>query len=165
MVLIIECIILCILFTVVVLLPLYKNPLNFILSYPTKIRQRVESLPQYQTTIKKYEAKHGMRKVLFVLLCIVFMAVLAWFSGVRTFADAFVHIFILLFVVNIYDLLILDLGFFCHSKRLIIPGTEDMVKEYKSPVHHLRGAVIGTLIGLFVALASAGLIELFNFFK
>ncbi|MGL4107468.1 hypothetical protein [Clostridium sp. LP20] len=38
-----------------------------------------------------------------------------------------------------------------------------MLKEYKSPVHHIRGAIIGTLIGLIVATASSGIIELLNF--
>lgn len=52
----------------------------------------------------------------------------------------------------------------CHNKRVIIPGTEDMVKEYKSPVHHIKGAIIGTLIGLIVSTLSSGIIALFNFF-
>lgn len=52
MVLIIESIILCGLFTLMVIPQLYNNPLNCIMSYPTTIRQRVESLPQYQSSIK-----------------------------------------------------------------------------------------------------------------
>ncbi|MGI5986303.1 MAG: hypothetical protein GXY01_10205 [Clostridiales bacterium] len=162
MVLIIECIILCGLFTLMVLPPLYKNPLNCIMSYPTAIRQRVESLPQYQPAIRKYRTKHIATKMLFISLCIIFMAIIAWFSGSRTFIEAFAHIFILFFVVNIYDLLILDIWLFCHNKRVIIPGTEDMVREYKNPIHHIRGAIIGTLIGLIIALASSGIIVLVN---
>ncbi|WP_454055205.1 hypothetical protein [Clostridium sp. Marseille-Q7071] len=164
MVLIIECIILCGLFTLMVLPPLYKNPLNCIMSYPTAIRERVESLPQYQSSIKKYETKHITIKLLFTLLCIILMTVIAWASGSRTFIEAFMHIFILFFAVNLYDLFILDIWLFCHNKRVIIPGTEDMVKEYKNPVHHIKGAIIGTLIGLIVATASSGIIALFNFF-
>lgn len=45
---------------------------------------------------------------------------------------------------------------------MIISGTEDMIKEYRNPMHHIRGAVIGTLIGLVVALAAGGAEELFR---
>lgn len=163
MLLIVQCIILCGLFTLMVLPKLYKNPLNCIMSYPTAIRQRVESLPQYQSTIKTHETKHITFKLLFVLLTIILMAVIAWVSGSRTFIKAFTHIFILFFVINLYDLFVLDLWLFCHNKKVIIPGTEDMIKEYKDPVHHIKGAFIGTLISLAIALASSGLITLFSF--
>lgn len=163
MVIIIQCIILCGLFTLMVLPPLYKNPLNCIMSYPTAIRKRVESLPQYQSSIKKHETKHIKVKVLFTLLCIIIMAVIAWASGSRTFIEAFKHVFILFFAINLYDLFILDIWIFCHNKRVIIPGTEDMVKEYKSPIHHIKGAIKGTFIGLIVSAASSGIIALINF--
>lgn len=165
MVLIIQCIILCGLFTLMVIPPLYKNPLNCIMSYPTAIRQRVESLPKYQSTIKKYESKHITIKLLFVLLCIISMAVIAWVSGARTFIEAFIHVFILISAVNLYDLFILDIWLFCHNKRVIIEGTEDMVKEYKNPVHHIKGAIKGILIGLIVATASSGIIALIKELK
>ena len=35
--------------------------------------------------------------------------------------------------MNIYDLIVFDLIIFCHSQKLMIPGTEDMIKEYRSP--------------------------------
>lgn len=162
MVLIIECIILCGIFTLMILPSLYKNPLNCIMSYPTAIRKRVESLPKYQPSIKKYKTKHITVKLLFVLFCIIFMAIIAWLSGSRTFRDAFIHVFILFFAVNLYDLFILDIWIFCHSKRVIIPGTEDMVKDYKSPIYHIKGAIKGTLIGLIIAIASGGMIILVN---
>ena len=41
MVLVIECIIICILFSLGIFIPLYKNPVGQIMSYPKKIRERV----------------------------------------------------------------------------------------------------------------------------
>ena len=41
-------------------------------------------------------------------------------------------LFTLFFAVNLYDLVVLDWGIFCHSRKLRIPGTEDMEKEYKN---------------------------------
>ena len=63
-------------------------------------------------------------------------------------------------VVNLFDLVVLDIGVFCHSKKLKIPGTEDMEKEYKDYFFHAKGAFIGTLLGVVIALASAGIIHL-----
>lgn len=57
-------------------------------------------------------------------------ALAAHLSGCRRFAEAFGHVFTLFFVVNLFDLLVLDWGVFCHSKRLRIPGTEDMDEAY-----------------------------------
>ena len=55
----------------------------------------------------------------------------AYLSGCRSFNTTFIHVFIVFFVVNIYDLIILDWGIACHSKKLRVPGTEHMEKEYK----------------------------------
>ena len=57
MILLIECIVLSILFTLMIIIPLYKNPIDQIMSYPKEIRSRVESLPQYKDIIKPKEKK------------------------------------------------------------------------------------------------------------
>lgn len=156
---IIESLILCIIFTIVVIPPLYKNPLNCIMSYPPTIRKRVESLPQYNGIIKKYQKKHIAMKLIFLVICVGVLTVLAWSSGARTFVQGFAHTFTLFFIVNMYDLFILDLWLFCHNEKVIIKGTEDMINEYKSPMHHIRGAFIGLAIGCFVGFATGGVIE------
>lgn len=162
MILVIEGVILCALFTLMILPPLYKDPLNMIMSYPPEIIKRVESLPQYQSKIKKREKAHIIKKMAGVLLFVAVMTVVAYFSGCRNFGYAFVHIFVLMFTVNLYDLIVLDWGIFCHSERLKIKGTEDMKKEYKNYLFHLRGAVIGTILSLTVSLLSACLIQLMS---
>ncbi|RUT58214.1 hypothetical protein C1148_10530 [Clostridium botulinum] len=55
MILAIECFIACVLFTLMILPSLYKEPIKHIMSYPTEIRKRVESLPQYKDVIQKKE--------------------------------------------------------------------------------------------------------------
>lgn len=62
--------------------------------------------------------------------------------------------------MNLYDLIILDWGIFGHSKKLRIPGTEDMEKEYKDYLFHAKGAGIGIALGLVVALLSGCIIHL-----
>lgn len=66
----------------------------------------------------------------------------------------------LFFAVNIYDMLVLDWGIFCHSKKLRIPGTEDMDEDYKDYLFHARGAIKGTVMGMIVAILSGVIILL-----
>ncbi len=156
MVLLIECVICCVLFTVFVMWAIYKDPISMIKSYPPAIIKRVEELPQYKDTIKSREKKHAYQKLIAVFVFVIVLAALAYFSGCRTFGTTFCHVFLLFFVVNIYDFLVLDWGHFCHSKRVRIPGTEDMIKEYQNPWFHFRGACKGTVLGLLIALMAGG---------
>ena len=55
---------------------------------------------------------------------------------------------------------VLDWGIFCHSKKLRIPGTEDMDKEYKDYLFHAKGAMKGIVIGMIVAILSGVIIFL-----
>lgn len=160
MILFIECVISCAVFTLIILPSLYKDPIKHIMSYPKEIIERVENLPQYKDVIKVEKKRHLSIKLISVLIFAIVLAVVAYYSGAKNFKSAYIHVFILFFVVNIYDMIVLDIGLFCHSKRTRIPGTEDMDKEYKNPWHHIRGAVIGIIIGTIVALLSGAIVHI-----
>ncbi len=160
MILFIECIVFCMLFTLAILPAQYKDPINMIMSYPPEIIKRVEQLPEYQGKIKHRERSHIVKKIVGSLFLVVLLALVAYFSGCKDFISAFVHVFILFFSINIYDLVVLDWGVFCHSKKLRIPGTEDMEKEYRDYFFHVKGAVKGTLISLAAALLAGGLVHI-----
>lgn len=160
MILFMECIMCCFLFTVMILPAQYKNPVSMIMSYPPKIRERVEELPQYKEIIKQREKAHIGKKILGLVVFTVILSAVAYFSGCRSFGTTFIHVFTLFLVVNMFDLIVLDWGIFCHSKRLRIPGTEDMEKEYKDYMFHVRGACIGTGLGLVTALLSGCMIHI-----
>ncbi len=63
MVLFVQCVVICILFSLLILPGLYRDPLNMIMSYPPTIIKRVESLPQYRDRIKSREKKHISKKI------------------------------------------------------------------------------------------------------
>ncbi len=63
-------------------------------------------------------------------------------------------------MVNIYDMVVLDWGIICHSKKLRIPGTEDMDKDYKDYLFHAKGAMKGIVIGIIVGILSGVIILL-----
>ena len=114
-------------------------------SYPPAIRKRVESLPQYKDILAVTKNKNILRKIIGAVIAVFLLAGLAYFSGKTDFISAFIHVFILFSVVNLYDLIVLDLIVFAHCEKVVIPGTEDMVKEYKNPIHHIKGACKGFL--------------------
>lgn len=64
MILVIECVILCIVFTLIILPVQYKDPMVMIMSYPPNVIKRVEQLPQYAGCIKEREKKHIAKKYL-----------------------------------------------------------------------------------------------------
>ncbi len=156
----VQCVVYCLLFTLMILPAQYRNPLNLIASYPPEIIKRVEELPQYRQYIHKTRKKHISKKLTGVAVISVILAFTAYFSDKRDFLSAFIHVFIIFSVVNIYDLLILDWGVFCHSKKLRILGTEDMDKEYKDYLFHLKGAAKGELIAVIISLLAGGLVSL-----
>lgn len=160
MILFVECVVCCLLFTLVILPAQYKDPINMIMSYPPKIRKRVEELPQYKGTIKQRKKAHMSKKIFGLIFFVIVLSGVAYLSGCRSFGTTVIHVFILFFVVNIYDLIVLDWGIFCHSKKLRIPGTENMEKEYRDYMFHVRGASIGIALGLVVALLSGCIIHL-----
>lgn len=164
MVLFMECIILSILFSFMIFIPLYKNPIGQIMSYPPEIRKRVENLEQYKNSIKKREKKHISIKIISIFIIALILSIVAYCSGAHTFIEVFKHVFILFFFVNLYDLFIMDLLIFRNIKKFRIPGTEDMDAEYKNPKHHIRGAFVGTILGIIVAILSSTYIQIFNLF-
>lgn len=117
MILFVECVIACVVFTLIILPSLYKEPIKHIMSYPKEIRERVENLPQYKDVIQAEEKRHLSIKLIAALIFAIVLAVVAYFSGAKNFTSAYFHVFILFFVVNIYDMIVLDVGIFCHSKK------------------------------------------------
>lgn len=160
MILVIQCVILCIVFTLIILPVQYKDPMVLIMSYPPNVIKRVEQLPRYAGCFKERKKKHIGKKIFGIFFFAILFAIVAYFSGCRAFADTFFHVFILFLVVNMYDMLVLDWGIFCHSKKLRIPGTEDMDKDYKDYLFHAKGAMKGTFIGITVAILSGVIILL-----
>ena len=70
--------------------------------------------------------------------------------------QGFGYTFVIWLAITWYDALILDCLWFCHSKRMRIPGTENM-QEYGDYLFHIKASIIGTLIGL-PACAIVGLV-------
>lgn len=151
MIIIIECILLCLLFTIMVYI-MSRNPIATLYNYPPKIRKRVESLKEYKEKIPTTKNKIFAKICASLMIIIIVSLILRYVNGYETFKEGFLNSLLIWTVVNIYDALIIDICWFCQSKEFIFKGTEDMIKEYKNYWFHIKESLKGEVIGAFVCI-------------
>ena len=156
MILFIESIVLCLLFTLMVYM-MSRDPIKTLYNYPPKIQERVKSLKEYKGKIPTKENKVIIKVFASILFLIIIAIVLRYINGYTTFIESFKYGFLLWTIVNLWDAIVLDIIWFCHDKHFIIKGTEDMVDEYHNYWFHIKGFFIGEIIALIICLL-AGLI-------
>ena len=149
MILVIESIVLCIIFTIMVY-AISREPIKTLYNYPPKIQERVKSLDEYKDKIPTQENKIIAKICASILFLIIICVVLRYINGYTTFIKAFVYGFLLWSVVNLYDAIVLDIIWFCHDKHFVFKGTEDMVNEYHNYWFHIKGFFIGELLALVI---------------
>lgn len=147
MLLVIESLIGIVLFTLIVVPMDINDPLAVIGDYPPAIRKRCEELGLIEKRKKQLSKKELIRKAFAVIvLIVVAVFIMIKVNYATTFMQGFGYAYIIWLAITWYDALILDCGWFCHSKRMRIPGTENM-KEYHDYLFHIKASAIGTLIG------------------
>ena len=158
MILVIESIILCLIFTFLVYL-ISRNPIKTLYNYPPKIQERVKSLERYKNKIPTEKNKIFAKSIASVLIIITISLILRYINGYTSFFEGFGYGFLLWTIVNLYDLLVLDIIWFCHDSYFVFEGTEDMKDEYHNYLFHVKGFFIGELLALFVCLIVGLIIE------
>lgn len=157
MLLLIESLIGIALFTLIIIPIDIKDPLAVIGDYPPAIRKRCEQLGLIEKREKQLSKKDLIKKgVAVILLVFIAAIVMIKVNHATTFLQGFGWTYIIWLAITWFDALVIDCGWFCHSKRMRIPGTEDM-KEYHDYLFHIKASCIGTLIGL-PACATVGVI-------
>lgn len=153
MVFFIESIILCVGFGLSIILSVNKNPIAWIHDYPPEVVKRVKELGLIKDeNIQKSKGVYIKKGVFCLVVSIVFAFVIVFLNKGRTFLDGLLISYGLWVIVNWFDGLVLDCLWFCHSKKIIIKGTEDMVKEYRHYWFYIKGALKGMVIGIPVCL-------------
>ncbi len=122
MIIAIESLILCLAFTLAVYL-ISRDPLKELYNYPPAIRERVISMDEYKGRIPTRKNKLIVKLLACVLFIAVISLILRFINGYTTFLKAFGYGFLLWTIVNLWDLIVLDILWFCHDKRFVIPGT------------------------------------------
>ena len=129
MIIVIESIILCALFTIMVYM-MSKEPIKTLYNYPSKIQERVKSLEQYKDSIPTTKNMLMAKLTASLVIVILVSLIMKYINGYNCFLDAFKYSFLIWTIVNWYDALIIDCVWFCHDKRFVFQGTEDMVKAH-----------------------------------
>ena len=159
MIIVIESIILCALFTLMEFI-MSRKPINTLYNYPPKIQERVKSLDEYKDKVPKTKNKVAAKLIASVLFLIIIALILRFINGYTTFLESFKYGFLLWTVVNLYDALVLDIIWFCHDPHFVLKGTEDMKDEYHNYWFHIKGFFIGEVLALVIC-SLAGLLVQF----
>ena len=158
MIIVIESIILCAIFTAMVFV-ISREPIKTLYNYPPKIQERVKTLDAYKDKIPTQENKIIVKVFASILFLVIICVVLRYINGYTTFIKSFGYGFLLWTIVNLYDAIVLDIIWFCHDKHFIFKGTEDMIKEYHNYWFHIKGFFIGELLALVICGLSGIIIQ------
>ncbi len=156
MIIVIESIVLCVVFTIMVYV-MSREPIKTLYNYPPKIQERVKSLEEYKDKIPTQKNKIIAKSFASIFIIIIISLILRYINGYTTFIEGFGYGFLIWTIVNIYDALIIDICWFCRSKEFIFKGTEDMEEEYHNYWFHIKESLKGELIALVVC-AIVGLV-------
>ena len=156
---VIECIIICVIFTVIIVTMAKKgDPIDIVFDYPQPIIDRAYELGLINQDGKTLRKSVIIKKCIAVAIIGIPLGFLArYVNHAETFWQGFRVIYGIGIVVSAYDFLILDCLWFCHDKSLIIPGTEDLVDSYHDYMFHFKASLRGLLFTLPAAIV-AGLV-------
>ena len=155
---VLECIMMCALFGVSILGMLLVNPVSFIGDYPPEIQA------QYYSSQHKVAVKERMtfltilRKSIAIIACLFLFAWMAHRAGAETLVEGLLLVYGYMLVLAAFDTCFLDWVLFTNIKRVRLPGTEDMDREYHQKWFHVKAmlpmlpvfAVGGVIISLMM---------------
>ncbi|MCQ2601809.1 MAG: hypothetical protein MJ184_10665 [Treponema sp.] len=140
-VILIELGIMCAVFLVLIIGLLLISPLAFISDYPPEIQE------QYYKSQNKESVKEQMTlamKIKKVVALIAFMFIFAWMlhiAGADSFIQGVLLSYLYMLVLFAWDTFFLDWILFANIKRLRLPGTEHMEREYHQKWFHIKACI------------------------
>ena len=155
-----ESIIACALFTLFVFL-MSRDPVKSIFNYPPAIIERAEALGLVDESNRPGGKGFYIKKITALLIFGVLLGLLVrYVNGCETFLQGVLTAYGLWCVVNIFDALVLDCIWFCHDPHFVIKGTEDLTEAYHDYWFHIKGCLIGLLIGIPAAIIAGVIVIL-----
>jgi hypothetical protein len=135
-----------------------RNPIKSIFNYPPAIIERCDQLGLVDASNRPGGVGFYVKKIVAMIIFGVLLGLLVrYVNRCTTFLCGALTAYALWVVVNWFDALVLDCLWFCHDKHFVIPGTEDMTKAYHDYGFHIKGALIGMLLGIPAALVAGGI--------
>ena len=153
---VLQLVLFCALFTLMVKIAVGANPLNGLYFYPKPVQEKVFALGMTDRETVARKRKQFMIPFVLVMLSALVLIIGLW-NGVRRFWPAYWQALLFLEVMNWYDGICIDRLWVGHSRFWIIPGTEDIpFVQTWSQVLKKRGIL--TLIWIAGAAIVAGIV-------
>jgi len=120
---VVQLILFCALFTLMVKLGVGRSPLNGLYFYPESVREKVYELglTDRETVCRK---RNRFMAAFYPVMLSALLLIIGMWNGVRSFRSAFYQALLFLEVMNWYDGIVIDRLWAGHSHFWIIPGTE-----------------------------------------
>ena len=155
---VLQLILFCALFTLMVKLAVGGSALNGLYFYPMPVQEKVYALG---LTVRETVARKRKRFMIpfFLVMLSALVLIIGLWNGVRRFWPAYWQALLFLEVMNWYDGIVIDRLWVGHSRFWIIPGTEEIPFVQTWPqVMKKRGIL--TLIWIVGAAVVAGIVVL-----
>ena len=155
---VLQLILFCALFALMVKLAVRNDALNALYFYPKPVQERVYELGLTDRETVARKRKQFMIPFMIVMLCALLLIIGLW-NGIRDFRPAYFQALLFLEVMNWFDGIVIDRLWVGHSKLWVIPETEDIpfVQTWKQV---FKKRMILTLIWIVGAAIVAGFIAL-----
>ena len=122
---VLQLILFCGLFILMVKLGIGNNALNALYFYPKPVQERVYELGLTDRETVARKRKRFMTPFLLVMLCVLLLIIGLW-NGIHDYWPAYWQALLFLEVMNWFDGIVIDRLWVGHSKLWVIPGTEDI---------------------------------------
>ncbi len=137
-VILIEIVLLLLGFTVLVFGMLFISPLTFISDYPPEIQAEYYRSQHKEAAKEKLTRLMVLKKLLAVAVFLFLFAWLLHLAGAKTFWQGVGLTWVYMLSVFAWDTFFLDWVLFANIKRVRLPGTEHMDREYHQKWFHVK---------------------------
>jgi len=162
MITVIQLILFCLLFTLMVRYSVRGGSVNGLFYYPKTVQERA-----FEICLSTREEMKKKRKVFmtefYAVMGVALVLIIAVWNKVTDFKTAYIQALLFLEVMNWYDGIVIDKIWVGHSKFWILPGCEDLsfVQTWKQM---FKKRIILTLIWVAGAAVVAGIVVLISRF-
>ena len=155
---ILQLVLFCALFTLMVKIAVGNNALNGLYFYPKPVQEKAYELglTDRETVAKKRKL---FMTAFFAVMAAALISIIRVWNGIQSFWTAYLHALIFLEVMNWYDGIVIDRLWVGHSRFWVIPGTEEIPFVQTWP-QVLKKRGILTLIWIAGATLIAGIVVL-----
>ena len=155
---VLQLILFCALFTLMVKIGVGNNALNGLYFYPKPVQEKVYELglTDRETVTKK---RKSIMTAFFAVMAVALVLIIRVWNGIQGFWVAYLQALIFLEIMNWYDGIVIDRLWVGHSRFWVIPGTEEIPFVQTWP-QVLKKRGILTLIWIAGAALIAGIVVL-----